>query len=202
MGQLNAFPWDSISSMTQYAQAAVEAVKVLQGYLKVPATGVADEATVTATNKTLGTNHDANYIVQNAIPLAEKVRLKAETGSPSGTSSGSSGSAAAAAQAARRKEAVKVLQGHLGVVADGIVGPITMAATNKILGTHYTAAYITQYAVPLTDQVLRIGRQRPPWYKNWKILLPIGLGSVVIIGASVWAGKASARKKLVAPTTP
>ena len=29
----------------------------------------------------------------------------------------------------------------------------------------------------------------PPWYKNWKILVPVGLGAVALVGLGVWAMK-------------
>jgi hypothetical protein len=28
-----------------------------------------------------------------------------------------------------------------------------------------------------------------PWYKNWKIMVPVGVGGVAVIGLAVWALK-------------
>ena len=55
------------------AQAILANVKVLQGTLAIEQTGVVDAATVAAVNEKLGTRHNAEYITNNAILLADKI---------------------------------------------------------------------------------------------------------------------------------
>ena len=67
--------WSIPGGTTLTNMALIANVKALQQYLGIPQTGGVDDATITATNKTLGTNYDASYITQNAVTLAEAVRV-------------------------------------------------------------------------------------------------------------------------------
>jgi len=61
------------ASDTIRAAAIIENVKVLQKALGLPETGTVDAGTVAAANKKLGTSHNAAYVQDNAILLADKV---------------------------------------------------------------------------------------------------------------------------------
>jgi len=71
--------------------------------------------------------------------------------------------------------------------------PVKEPLRDRLLKTLPTAqvpappAPVTQPAIP--PALMPSPTPAPPWYKNWKVMVPLGLGAVAAVGVGVWLFK-------------
>lgn len=52
---------------------------------------------------------------------------------------------------------------------------------------------VKYYGEDAATKVIDVGPR--PWYKNWKIMVPVGVGAVALVGLGVWALKKKKRRR-------
>jgi hypothetical protein len=84
--------------------------------------------------------------------------------------------------------AIKALQQAIKVAQTGALSEGDVAIFNKHTGLSWAGVEITGNITQAITLALQ-GKASTPWYKDWKILVPIALGGVVVVGGGVYAAR-------------
>jgi len=86
--------------------------------------------------------------------------------------------------------AIKALQQAIKVAQTGTLSESDVAIFNKHTGLSWAGVEITgNITQAITLALQGKASTSTPWYKDWKILVPIALGGVVVVGGGVYAAR-------------